>query len=444
MNKSDQYLRKLLQSTGESNINRTTQWEKLESRLDSYYQKAGNKNILISKGFLLSTILVLLVSNLYVFNLFHKLKNSNTLVKQELNVLEHKINSLELLSGADYHSKKIIQNTSNAKNNLAINSLKSNSELEYKNDLLLANKTNQNKEQINLRRKNNNSSQAATKQSKKFFHRLNQSNHNRNKDYTINSITPLSNVLIEFKPLQNELPVIESLNIDFIPIASANIKWNSMAILHTTIIPREVRPSLKKINYPDLYASIGGSIIKKMNQPNSSKLAFGKNISFESNLYRKFGMNIRAEWVHENYHFDMKPIQMNHHLPIDPPIKKDQEVRQIHGITKDVYWNLGINYEIFNQKKNILSLQLGHAWINSTRQPIYFEIYDFKSHERFNTFAFTERQRINSFWNVGIHIQRKINTFKIDFGAEYNKGFNASNNFINQWRYALSLQYKIF
>ena len=77
MNKSDQYLRKLLQSTGESNINRTTQWEKLESRLDSYYQKAGNKNIPISKGFLLSTILVLLVSNFYVLDLFQKLKNSN-------------------------------------------------------------------------------------------------------------------------------------------------------------------------------------------------------------------------------------------------------------------------------------------------------------------------------------------------------------------------------
>jgi len=443
MNKSDQYLRKLLQSTGESNINRTTQWEKLESRLDSYYQKAGNKNIPISKGFLLSTILVLLVSNFYVLDLFQKLKNSNNLVKLELNALEHKINNLERISGAEYPLEKNIQNTSNSKNNLAINSVKSNSTQEHKSNLLHTINTNQNKERISIGRNNNNSGQATTKHSKKFFNTLNQSNHNRNKDYTINSLKPLSNELNEFGPLQNELPIIESLNIDFMPTASAIIKWNCMAILPNTIIPREVRPLIRKNNYPDLYASIGGSIIKKMNQPYSSKLAFGKNISFESHLYRKFGMNIRAEWVHENYNFDMKPIQLDHHFPKDPPIKKDQEIRQIHGVTKDVYWNLGINYEIFNQKKNILSLQLGHSWINSTRQPIYFEIYDFKSHEHFNTFAFTERQRINSFWNVGIHIQRKINKFKIDFGAEYNKDFNASNNFINQWRYALSLQYKI-
>lgn len=443
MNKSDQYLRKLLQSTAESNINRTTQWEKLESRLDSYYQNTGNKNILTSKGFLLSTILVLLISNLYILDLFHKLKNSNTIVKQDLQSLERKINSIERLSEVDYPSEKTSQRNSNPKSNLAINSVKSNSILEFKNNLLDEININQNKKQISIGENSNNSSLKTTKHSKKMFTTLNQSTHSRKKNYTINSITPLSNVLNEFGPLQNELPIIESLNFDFIPTPSSNIKWNKTPILHTTIIPREVRPLLRKINYLDLYASIGGSIIKKMNQPYSSKLAFGKNISFESNVYRKFGMNIRAEWVHENYNFDMKPIPMDHHFPIDPPIKKDQEVRQIHGITKDVYWNLGINYKIFNQKKNILSLQLGHSWINSTRQPIYYEIYDFKSHERFNTFAFTERQRIISFWNVGIHIQRKMSKFKIDFGAEYNKDFNAANNIINQWRYALSLQYKI-
>lgn len=153
MNKSDQYLRKLLQSTDESNINRTTQWEKLESRLDSYYQKTGNKNILTSKGFLLSTILVLLVSNFYVLDLFHKLKNSNNLVKLELNALEHKINNLERISEAEYPLETNIQNTSNAKNNLAINSVKSNSTLEHKSNLLHTINTNQNKERISIERK---------------------------------------------------------------------------------------------------------------------------------------------------------------------------------------------------------------------------------------------------------------------------------------------------
>jgi hypothetical protein len=409
MKNFDEIIRNLFQNDNETFPNATSNWEKLNSRLDNHYNNnwSYRTKSLIKNHLWKSAVLILLLSN---FGLWYKLTSNNAekrvietpnqQPKKDVNAIyaETKIKELEskiqeqtaqLSTLNTKLSKQLIQNSYQKSSNKSMN-LK----LSDTNELVASlNEKLSNYEGIKDENIGNNSSITQSQQ---------------NTVASINQIAPTQN---DVETQMDRMTRVETLN--YLPLANlTEINYEKLQLTRPNYTQFIEPISNKKFTIqPRLLVNASLSTGKYINDGDSKDIV-GSGFGFEVLLNKYFGIEMGYENQKSVFESGrVVPKYFRNHLPAVQQIKPNpnavEEFQSQHTDIKTVNYNVGLKFK-FPNKIVTPSLSIGHNWNRLESTPVFVTYFDKNTNATFQEVQVANSLKQNGILYMSIGLEKSF------------------------------------